>query len=405
MRIGYLVNRYPTASHSFIRREIFAVEATGTEVVRFSIRAVGASEVPDQRDRAEQLHTEVLLQMGVGRLMFQAARVLVTRPLCSMRALGVAFAGCDMRVTSWVRRMAYFVEGAALAMRVKSHSIDHLHAHFGTNPAMVARLASILSGIPYSFTVHGPDEFDAPIQLDLRGKVADCAFCVGISSFGRSQLMRWSAYSDWSKIEVVRCGVDDSFLRAPRAAGVSGAPHICAVARLSAQKGIPLLLEAVAILKRAGEPCTLTIVGDGEMRIEVEELVNSLELSDRVNLVGVASSGEVIAHLLNARAMVLPSFAEGLPVVIMEALALYRPVIASAIAGTPELVNKDCGWLVSAGSVGELVEAIRAVLSASAEDLNLMGEVGHARVSALHDSLVNGKQLNVLFRKAIEAHE
>jgi glycosyltransferase involved in cell wall biosynthesis len=405
VRIGYLVNRYPVASHSFIRREIHAVEATGTEVVRFSIRAVGASEVPDRRDRAEQLQTEALLQMGVARLMVEAVRIFVTRPLRSTRALAIAFAGNDRRLTSLIRRTAYFAQGAALAKRVKSHSIDHLHAHFGTNPAMVARLASILSGIPYSFTVHGPDEFDTPIQLDLKGKVADCAFCVVISSFGRSQLMRWSDYSDWSKIGVVRCGVDDSFLRVPRPRGVPQVPHICTVARLSAQKGIPLLLEAVAILKRAGEPCTLTIVGDGEMRKEVEDLINGLELSDDVKLVGVASSDDVIEHLLEARAMVLPSFAEGLPVVIMEALALSRPVIASAIAGTPELVNKDCGWLVSAGSVGELVEAIRAVLRSSPEKLDLMGEVGRARVSALHDSLVNGGQLNELFRNAVKTRQ
>ncbi len=405
MRVGYLVNRYPTPSHSFIRREIHAVESTGTEVVRFSIRPVGASDIPDPRDRAEQRRTEALLAIGVVRLVIEAVWVLATRPLRSLKALAVAFAGNDRRLKTLIRRAAYYVEGAALALRIRSHSIDHLHAHFGTNSAMVARIASILSGIPYSFTVHGPDEFDAPIQLDLKGKVADCAFCVTISSFGRSQLMRWSAYSDWPKIKVVRCGVDDSFLRSPQAAKVTGAPHMCTVARLSAQKGIPLLLEAIAILKQAGELCTLTIVGDGEMRAEVEELITRLELSNHVHLVGMASSDEIIEHLLDARAMVLPSFAEGLPVVIMEALALSRPVIVSAIAGTPELVNKDCGWLVSAGSVSELAEAIRAALSASPENLDAMGEVGRGRVSALHDSLVNGERLNELFHKAAETHE
>lgn len=405
MRVGYLVNRYPTPSHSFIRREIHAVESTGTEVVRFSIRPVGASDIPDPRDRAEQRRTEALLAIGVVRLVIEAVWVLATHPLRSLKALAVAFAGNDRRLKTLIRRAAYYVEGAALALRIRSHSIDHLHAHFGTNSAMVARIASILSGIPYSFTVHGPDEFDAPIQLDLKGKVADCAFCVTISSFGRSQLMRWSAYSDWPKIKVVRCGVDDSFLRSPQAAKVTGAPHMCTVARLSAQKGIPLLLEAIAILKQAGEPCTLTIVGDGEMRAEVEELITRLELSNHVHLVGMASSDEIIEHLLDARAMVLPSFAEGLPVVIMEALALSRPVIVSAIAGTPELVNKDCGWLVSAGSVSELAEAIRAALSASPENLDAMGEVGRGRVSALHDSLVNGERLNELFHKAAETHE
>ena len=149
MRIGYLINRYPTASHSFIRREIHAVEATGTEVVRFSIRPVGPFEVPDLRDRAEQLQTEALLQVGIPRLMIDAGRIFVMSPLRSMRALAVAFVGNDRRVTSLIRHLAYFFEGAALAMRVKSHSIDHLHAHFGTKSAIVPRLANNPFGIFY----------------------------------------------------------------------------------------------------------------------------------------------------------------------------------------------------------------------------------------------------------------
>jgi glycosyltransferase involved in cell wall biosynthesis len=269
---------------------------------------------------------------------------------------------------------------------------------------MVARLASRLSDIPYSFTVHGPDEFDAPIQLDLKGKIADCAFCVAISSFGRSQLMRWSSFEDWSKIEVVRCGVDSSFLDRPQGTPLPEAPHFCTIARLSAQKGVPLLLEAANRLKREGETFSLTIIGDGEMRVEVERLIGRHGLEDCVRLAGLASSDEVVEHLLASRAMVLPSFAEGLPVVIMEALALSRSVIVSAIAGTPELVDDQCGWLVPAGSVDKLVEALRRALDASVSELEAMGEVGRARVAVMHNSWLNGQQLNALFLKSSGAH-
>jgi colanic acid/amylovoran biosynthesis glycosyltransferase len=405
MRVAYLVNQYPTASHSFIRREIAAVEAAGTEVFRFSVRSVDPSKLPDPEDREERARTLVLLQQGAARLLGEATMAFAGRPRRILRVLGIAFSGSDWRLASLIRRAAYLIEGAALAKRMTSQSIDHLHAHFGTNPATVARIASALSDIPYSFTVHGPDEFDAPIQLDLKGKIADCAFCVAISSYGRSQLMRWSAFRDWSKIEVVRCGVEEKFLRRPSTSRMPHASRLCTIARLSPQKGIPLLLEAAACLKREGKEFLLTIVGDGEMREEVEGLIESQELDDCVSLAGLASSDEVVGHLLSARAMVLPSFAEGLPVVIMEALALSRPVIVSAIAGTPELVDQECGWLVPAGSVEKLVEAMRAALDSSPQDLEAMGRIGRIRVTAMHDAAANGREMNALFRKAASFHD
>ncbi|MEE4208385.1 MAG: glycosyltransferase [Parvularcula sp.] len=346
----------------------------------------------------------VLLRLGAVRLLVEAALVLVARPVRSLLAFKIAFAGGDWRPSNIIRRAAYLIEGAALARRLKAESIDHLHAHFGTNPAMVARLASILSGIPYSFTVHGPDEFDAPVQLDLRGKIADCSFCVAISSFGRSQLMRWSSFEDWSKIEIIRCGVDASFLHRPKGTPIPEPPRLCTIARLSAQKGVPLLLEAASSLKCEGRTFSLTIIGDGEMREEVERLIENQGLEDCVRLTGLASSDEVVEHLLASRAMVLPSFAEGLPVVIMEALALSRPVIVSAIAGTPELVDHQCGWLVPAGSVDKLVEALRGALDASVSELEAMGEAGRGRVAEMHDSGVNGQQLNALFLKSAGVH-
>jgi glycosyltransferase involved in cell wall biosynthesis len=223
-------------------------------------------------------------------------------------------------------------------------------------------------------------------------------FCVAISSFGRSQLMRWSAPGEWSKIKLVRCGVDESFIDRSGTSEVPDRQDLCAVARLSAQKGIPLLIQAAAELKRRGRTFRLTLVGDGEMHSEIEEAIALHDLGEYVLLAGLADSAAVIAHLENSRAMVLPSFAEGLPVVIMEALSIGRPVIVSAIAGTPELVDEQCGWLVPAGSISDLVVAMEEALDASPAQLSQMGQAGRSRVVIQHDSRRNGRQLAAMFR-------
>lgn len=397
MRIAYLINRYPAASHSFIRREIEAIEAQGLDVVRYSVRPVDRSQLPDERDRAEHTKTTAILDSGAFALILSGLRHLLTAPGPSVRGLKAAFVHCPWTPSEIIRRSAYFAEAALLALRIRAGHIAHIHAHFGTNSATVARVASILSGVPYSFTVHGPDEFDAPHALDLAGKVRDSAFCVAISSYGRSQLMRWSAFEDWPKIKVVRCGVDASFLEHAKIVEPPRAPLLCTVARLSAQKGVPLLLYAAVKLKQRGRRFHLTIVGDGEMRAEIQAIIAQHDLADSVLLAGLAASEEVIDHLQRSRAMVLPSFAEGLPVVIMEALALGRPVIASAIAGTPELVDGECGWLIPAGSVDQLAEAMEAALEAPPEQLSTMGKIGRGRVEKCHDAAENGRALAALF--------
>lgn len=404
MRVAYLINRYPAASHSFIRREIEAIEAEGTDVYRFSVRPAQLAELPDERDRAEVPKTVVLLRLGLFRLLFDTLRAMILSPVRFIAAMRTGFSGVEWKPGPVVRRAAYLAEASALARRLSAKRVDHLHAHFGTNPAMVARLTSKLSGIPFSFTVHGPDEFDAPVALDLRGKIADSAFCVAISNYGRSQLMRWSRFDDWHKIEVVRCGVDGSFMAGWDTAALPVGPQLCAVARLSGQKGIPLLIEAASKLKDEGKQFRLSIVGDGEMRPEIEAMIERCGLQAIVHLVGWASSDVVITHLREARAMVLPSFAEGLPVVIMEALALERPVVVTAIAGTPELVDASCGWLIPAGSIEALADAMSMAIAAPIDQMAEMGRIGRARVVAQHDAMQNGRQLNMLFLRSSGGH-
>jgi glycosyltransferase involved in cell wall biosynthesis len=404
VKIAYLVNCYPAVSHSFIRREIAAIEEAGGTIFRYSVRPSDLAALPDARDQLEYDKTTVILSQPWLHLLLCLIGKMVRSPISFYQAVRIAFAHSSFRPSDLVRRVAYLAEASWLTRRLIENEIAHLHTHFGTNSAMVARLSRKLGGPPYSFTVHGPDEFDRPVEIDLKGKVADSAFCVAISSFGRGQLMRWSELSDWKKIEVVRCGVDDDFIAKHQSKSVTDDPRFCAVARLSGQKGIPLLVEAASELKKEGHRFTIDLIGDGEMRNQIEEMISRYDVHDTVIIKGWSSSGEIVEHLLNAKAMVLPSFAEGLPVVIMEALALERPVIVTAIAGTPELVNNDCGWLIPSGSVDALVDAMRSALQSSSQELSAMGIIGRQRILEFHNSNSNGAYLYSLIQRFNSSH-
>jgi glycosyltransferase involved in cell wall biosynthesis len=384
VRLAYLCNLYPAVSHTFVRREIEAVERCGHEVHRFSLRPCRA-DLKDEADLSEASRTEAVLGQGVARLLLASAALSATRPSRSFKALSAAWRLSGPGLRQKVRHLAYWLEAGWLVRRMERLKVDHLHAHFGTNPAAVAAIARSWGGPPFSFTVHGPDEFDAPVSLAMPAKIEAASFVAAISSYGRSQLMRWSSPDHWDKIGVVRCGIHSAFLEAAAEPMPAGSTEFVCVARLSGQKGLPLLIAACERLREDGQEFSLTIIGDGEMREQILEDIRRRQLQDVVSLLGVRTSAEIRDHLRRARALVLPSFAEGLPVVIMEALALSRPVITTAIAGIPELVDAQCGWLIPAGSENALVEAMTEALRAPAENLSSKGAVGRERVRRLHD--------------------
>ena len=392
MRIAYLCNLYPAVSHSFIRREIEGVEQAGHEVHRFTLRPVPC-DLRDEADVQEACRTESVLSNGVLRLIGSWLFLFITSPLPSFSALVCAWRLSGPGLRQKVRHLAYLLEAAWLRQRFKALRIDHLHAHFGTNPAAVGVLVRKLGGPQFSFTVHGPDEFDAPIALSLAKKIEASCFVVAISSYGRSQLMRWTKPQHWDKIEVVRCGIDGGFLDAPPQAVAADSTEFVCIARLSAQKGLPLLIAACDRLRDQGERFSLTIIGDGELRPNLEEEIRRRNLQGHIMLAGVRSAAEIRNHLIRARAFVLPSFAEGLPVVLMESLAQSRVVITTAIAGIPELVDHRCGWLVPAGSEQAFVEAMTAALHAPSSDLDAKAAIGRKRVQELHNASRNSMQL------------
>jgi colanic acid/amylovoran biosynthesis glycosyltransferase len=260
-------------------------------------------------------------------------------------------------------------------------------------------LTSALSGIPYSLTIHGPGEFDRPTLLALDEKIRRSEFIVAISEYGRSQLYRWSEHAEWPKIHVVHCGLDGHFLdRAP--VPIPEAPRLVFVGRLVEAKGPLLLIEAAGRLAAAGRVFELVLVGDGPLRRPIEALVERLGLRNHVRLAGWQGADSVREEILRARTLVLPSFAEGLPVVLMEALALGRPVISTYVAGIPELVVPDvCGWLVPAGSVEALAAAMDNALSAPTQDLERMGHAGAARVALRHNGALEAAKLDTLLTR------
>jgi len=276
--------------------------------------------------------------------------------------------------------------------------VDHLHAHFGTNSAEVAMLVRTLGGPPWSFTAHGPEEFDKAQFIALSHKIRLADFVVAISSFGRSQLFRQVEFSHWPKIQVVHCGLEPEFYRDATDAS-SPPPRLVCVGRLCEQKGQLLLLDATKLLVDAGLRFEIALAGDGEMRTELEALINDYGLQSVVTITGWISSSRVREEILASRALVLPSFAEGLPVVLMEAMALRRPVISTFIAGIPELVEGgQHGWLVPAGDVVELAAAMRACLESSPELIRTMGMKAHDKVRRHHDIDREAVRLAELFR-------
>jgi colanic acid/amylovoran biosynthesis glycosyltransferase len=393
LTLAYLTSRYARASDTFIRGEVAQLRALGHTVHTFSIRRPSPSEIVGEDIARERAATIDIVAAGLPRLAWAGLRELVRSPRGSFSAarLATRVSSLGLKGRSWP--VAYLLEGAFLARKLRSLGVEHLHNHIGEGVAAVAMLAATLAEIPYSLTIHGPSEFDIPTQLALDVKVHHASFVVAISEYTRSQVYRWSAADDWPKIQIIRCGVDSDFLQVPPTP-VPDTPRFVCVGRLAEQKGQLLLVQATALLRDRGVPCELVLVGDGPMRREIEKLIDRLDLSDRVRIAGWMGASDVRREILAARGLVLPSFAEGLPVVLMEALALGRPVISTYIAGIPELVHPGVnGWLVPAGSVEALAEAMQQALATDNVELDRMGQAGAALVAERHHSSTEAGKL------------
>ena len=400
MRLAYLVNIYPRVSHSFIRREIAALEAGGVLVDRFSVRNCDTPLV-DEADKREQKKTRVILNAGALGLLAGMFGQFFRNPRVFLRTLRAAIRISRGSDRGLLPHLAYFAEACVLCSWLSKERYDHMHAHFGTNSTAVAMLCRMLGGPPFSFTVHGPEEFERATKLALAEKVCLAQFVVAISEFGRGQLCRWSEPEDWPKLRVVHCGVDDRFLT-PAVSPIMDRPRFVCVGRLCVEKGHFVLIEAAKMLKDQGLDFELVVAGDGPLRSRLEKRIDIAGLSSYVRMTGWLSGEQVKQEILGARAMVVPSFAEGLPVVIMESLALGRPVISTPVAGIPELLEPGTnGWLVKSGSPKELANAMAEVIRTPVDRLGTMGRSGARSVADRHDSRREAGKLQILFEQAV----
>jgi len=400
VKIVYVLNTYPQPSQSFIRREIHALERAGFDVLRLATRRFEGALV-DPKNETERQRTEYVLSQGMPRLLAAFARRALANPRGAAKALGLTVRLARNAGGNPLRQFAYLLEAGYVAQRCIAAGARHMHCHFGTNAPAIALLAQAMGGPQFSFTVHGPEEFDSPEALSMGLKIEHAAFAVGVSQFGRSQLYRWAGFDAWDKVKVVQCGIEAQAFPGIEPFPVQPPLKVVTIGRFVEQKGQMTLVHAMARLKDSHPNIHLTLVGDGHMRADIEKAIQTAGIGDRITLTGWVDEARVNAELAQSHALIMPSFAEGLPMVVMEAMASGRPVISTYIAGIPELVTPDCGWLVPAGDVAALVGALGDLAAMDPARMARMGQAARDRVLQRHDVDVEAARLAGHIRAAV----
>ena len=394
-RIAYLTGEYPAVSHTFILREVEALRELGLEVETCSIRQTDPKHHrgPSEKDAAAS--TFYVLRAAKNPLTLLKAKLShMKNPGQFFRAFMLAMKTGSPGIKGRLYQFFYFTEAMVLAHHLKAQGVTHLHNHFADSSASVSMLTAELAGIDYSFTLHGPaDLFEAPRwRLDEKTKRAKFVAC--ISHFARSQLMLFSDPADWHKLKIIHCGVLPELYESADRDG--DGCHLVFVGRLAAVKGLRVLLDAFGRVAGDHPGLKLTLVGDGDDREALEALAKPL--GEAVRFTGYLSQSEVAETLATADALVLPSFAEGVPVVLMEAMASGRPVVATRVAGVSELVEDGIsGFLAPPGDAETLANRI-SNLAADPDLRKRMGAAGRETVLAEFDIRKEAARIAGLFR-------
>lgn len=381
MRIAYLVSQYPAASHTFIRREVLGLRARGHAVETFSVRPPTGVSKLSAVDQREAQTTWYVLPAKPVRLARAHARALLDRPRAYVRTLKRALGHRPPGLRGLLWSTFHFAESIDLARELEHRGIEHLHNHFANAGANVGFLAAQYLGLRWSLTLHGTSEFDYPAGLLLPEKLEAADFVACVTHFGRAQAMRLVHPKHWHKFHIVRAGIEPPKVT-KTTNGSPGKPHLVCVARLSAEKGHAGLIHAFAEVVRGGLDVHLDLLGDGPERARVEAQIRELGLESRVHVHGQVPEERALEAMANATAVVLASFMEGLPVVLMEALALGVPVVAPCVAGIPELVQHGVSGLTfPPGDWGALARALRELLG-DAELRERLASEGRRRVES-----------------------
>ncbi|MAS43508.1 MAG: colanic acid biosynthesis glycosyltransferase WcaL [Rhodobacteraceae bacterium] len=398
--IAYLTGEYPRATDTFVWREAQALRALGADVRACTIRRTDAAHIVGEeqtREQASAFHVQETAK-SPARLLGAHAALLKRNARRWLSAVKLAVKTCPPGAKEGLWQLFYFLQAGVLARKLVDDGIVHLHNHFGNSSCTVAMLAAEMAGIPFSYTMHGPAIFFEPIKWRIDEKIARAAFVACISRFCRAQGMIFANPRHWEKMRIVHCGVDPAMYDAPP--GGAGGKRAIFVGRLAAIKGVRVLLEAFAALRAAHPDATLTLVGDGTERAGLEAEAARLGLSEAVAFAGYRSQAEVADLLKTSDVFVLPSFAEGVPVVLMEAMAAGLPVIGPLVAGVPELVEDGIsGFTVFPGDPAQLTDRLDRLFSDAAAR-TAMGAAGRAKVAAEFDAAAEAGWLLTLIAGA-----
>ncbi len=402
IRLAYLVSRYPAVSHTFILREVLQLRAQGFEL---HVASINSPDRPSDRltaeERAEAEATWYVKAAGAAGALRAHLATIATRPGAWLRGLAFALrlGGADLKGLLYA--VFYFIEAAMIGQWMQRCGVRHLHVHFATPAAHVALIAAQMFPITYSITVHGPDEFYDVSQYRLTEKIHGASFICTIGAFARSQLMKLSPVTEWDKYEVSPLGVDPAaFSPRPFRDEPEQFELIC-VGRLVPAKGQHILISAMELLARQGRNILLRLVGDGPDRPSLEAQVARLGLRERVIFEGAVNQDRIRDLYGRADLFVLASFAEGIPVVLMEAMAMEIPCVTTFITGIPELIRDQVdGLLVAPSGIEELAEAIGRLMD-DAELRRRLGKQGRLRVMDRYDLNRNTMRLAEIFRRRL----
>lgn len=394
--LGYLCSEFPALSHTFISREIDILEQEGFRIYTASINPVKDLEKMEEGDKRRAQTTYYVKGTPKGRM----AAVFLAHIVKLPRFLNVLSYSLHLAWLSGPRSLkkalGYFAEAILVDDWARARELTHVHVHFANPAATVALIATRFGRLEFSLSVHGPDEFYDVERNNLRDKIAAAVFVRCIGYFCRSQLMRLSPPDQWNKFHVVRCGLFRNEFPSP--SRIDGrVRNILCVGRVCPSKGQAVLVEAAKILRRKNLDFHLLMLGGGEDLETIRTLVARDGLTEVVHVEGPVGHERVREELARAAIFVLPSFAEGIPVALMEAMAAGVPAVSTRIAGIPELIEdgRD-GFLVDASDVDGLAAVLEKLLLGKIDRESLRANAA-AKIRSQYDVEENTRLLGALF--------
>ncbi len=395
-KIAYLASEYPAISHTFIFREVQELRKRGLDIKTASIRRPEMLAKMTDEEKRDAENTLYIRNRSKFNILLDHLLLIFKYPF---RYFSMLFNTCRFSRKGHFglsKSIGYFVEAGILVNWALNNMIDHIHVHFANPAATVAMIATCYGTVSFSLSIHGPDIFYNVDNNLIADKIKMASKIRCISHFCKSQLIRIVPYSYWNKFYIIRCGVDVSKFT-PAKRPENAIPSILCVGRLVPAKGQHILIEACAILKGRGIKVNVTFIGDGPDRESLELLAKYLNIHDSITFTGALGQDIVKIYYDAADLFVLPSFAEGVPVVLMEAMAKEIPCITTRITGIPELIddNED-GMLVAPSDAIALADKIELVL----KDKQLQERIGsraRKKVETMYDLEKNCKQMAQFF--------